>query len=131
MPANIEISKIEKEQACDLDISDTDSVDIELNVEELDRIGDPRTPALLRFRDKVVFCLGVINIVCLAFFLHGLPYVMPWYYLVKAPILIGLRVYTFFQHKFQYFLIDFCYWANVLVIIYLIFLPENKRFYPC
>lgn len=74
---------------------------------------------------------------------------MPWYYIVKAPLLLSIRVYLYFRQKFQYFLLgasapctttinkliniiallDFCYWANLLLWIYLVFLPSNKQLF--
>ena len=66
---------------------------------------DPRTSSLLKLRDKIVFVAGVANVLLLSFLLHGEPWLMPWYYIVKAPILISLRIYLYFKQKFQYFLL--------------------------
>ena len=66
---------------------------------------DPRTPSILQLRDKIVFVTGVANVLLLSFLTHGEPWLMPWYYIVKAPVLISLRVYLYFQEKFQYFLL--------------------------
>lgn len=54
---------------------------------------------------------------------------MPWYYMVKAPILLCIRYYSYFQQNFQYFLIDFCYWANFLLLVQIIAFPTNKRLF--
>ena len=51
------------------------------------------------------------------------------YYLVKAPLLISYRIYSYFQDRCQYFLIDFCYWANLLLLIQIVFFPTNKRLF--
>ena len=42
-------------------------------------VKDPRTPALLKLRDKTSFVLGVLNVFALAFFIHGIPWFLPWY----------------------------------------------------
>jgi len=102
---------------------------MELALDDINRAFDPRTPALLRLRDKIVFTLGVINLSTLAFMLHGLPWLMPWYYMVKAPILLFIRGYCYFKEKSQYFLLDFCYCANLLLLIQLIFFPTSKRLF--
>lgn len=109
----------------DLDID----LDMNMTMEDIERALDPRTPALLKLRDRIVFVLGVLNVGALAFFLHGMPWFLPWYYMVKAPILIFIRIYSYFQDKFQYFLMDFCYWANLLLLVQLIFFPHSKRLF--
>lgn len=103
--------------------------EIDYNVDELIRMVGAPTTKSLQSRDKIVFFLGVTDIICLSFFLHGLPWIMPWFYLLKAPILILIRIYQYFQCKCQYFLIDFCYFANLLLMIYIIFFPENKKLF--
>jgi hypothetical protein len=108
---------------------DFDWNDEDFAFDELDRIGDPRTPGCLKMRDKIVFFGGVLNVILLAFFTSGVPWIMPWYYVVKAPILIGTRICLYFKDKFQYFLIDFCYWANLLLLVYLIFIPNSKELF--
>jgi hypothetical protein len=103
--------------------------ELDYNADELIRmVGAPTTKGL-QSRDKIVFFLGVTDIICLSFFLHGLPWIMPWFYILKAPILILIRVYQYFQCKCQYFLIDFCYFANLLLMIYIVFFPENKKLF--
>ena len=108
---------------------DIDDFEIDIKMEELERIGDPRTPGCLKLRDRMVFFLGVVNVLVMAFFVHGVPWLMPWYYIVKAPVLIGLRIFLYFREKYQYFLIDFCYWANLLLLFYLIVFPSSKELF--
>ena len=120
---------VSKAQDVALDEDLFDDFEINLELEELERIGDPRTPRCLKLRDRMVFFLGVVNALLLSFFAHGIPWLMPWYYIVKAPILIGIRIYMYCQQKYQYFLIDFCYWANLLLLFYLIIFPNSKELF--
>jgi hypothetical protein len=71
----------------------------------------------------------VANVFALAFLVHGLPWFMPWYYVVKAPILLAYRFHSYFKNNLHYFLLDFCYWANLLLLIQIIFFPTNKRLF--
>ncbi len=120
---------VSKTQDVTLDEDLFDDFEINLELEELERVGDPRTPRCLKLRDRMVFFLGVVNALLLSFFAHGIPWLMPWYYIVKAPILIGIRIYMYCRQKYQYFLIDFCYWANLLLLFYLIVFPNSKELF--
>ena len=73
----------------------------------------------LKLQDKISFTLGVLN-VCLTCYLMGAaPEYFYLWHTPKAVILITLRWYTFKQRKQHYLLYDFCYWANILGLVYL------------
>ena len=44
---------------------------------------------------------------------------------VKAVVLISLRWYDFRQKKTHYLLFDFCYWANLICLLYLFVFPHS------
>ena len=52
-----------------------------------------------------------------------------YFYSIKFPILIGLRIIIYRALKWGYFLLDFCYYANMLVIIFLWVYPSQYLFY--
>jgi hypothetical protein len=76
-------------------------------------------PPHIRARDKIVFTLGVVNVLVLAVCVGGFPEALPWYFSVKLPILMGLRFRMYLQQKWGYFMLDFCYFANLLLFVYL------------
>lgn len=52
---------------------------------------------------------------------------LPFLFSIGMPLLIVIRYFQYSKRKWQYFLLDFCYFANVALIIYLIFFPESQR----
>lgn len=81
--------------------------------------------ACLNFRDKIFFVLGVANLLLLCYGFFSAPYILPYLYTIKAPILIGYRLFYYGAHKWHLFLLDFCYFANILVLIYLWVFPHS------
>ncbi|KAJ8316998.1 hypothetical protein KUTeg_004902 [Tegillarca granosa] len=70
-----------------------------------------------RFIEKIVFVLAVITII---FLTHAVVYgqwLLPFYYAVCTPILIFIRIVI--KNKWQFFLIDFCYFGNILWFVYI------------
>lgn len=75
-------------------------------------------------KDKLSFTLFSLNI-CLTCFLVG--YVPQYFYIwytVKAVILLSYRWYSYKKIRFHYFLFDFCYFTNFLILLY-IWLPSS------
>eukprot|EP01118_Nematostelium_gracile_P007413 TRINITY_DN2414_c0_g1_i1.p1 TRINITY_DN2414_c0_g1~~TRINITY_DN2414_c0_g1_i1.p1 ORF type:complete len:387 (+),score=65.90 TRINITY_DN2414_c0_g1_i1:56-1216(+) len=82
-------------------------------------------PINIRFQDKMAFTLGVYNMALSMFLLGKHP---EWFYLVytiKFPILLGLRYYLYKKNKWHYFLLDFCYFANFLMLVFLYAKPDS------
>jgi len=87
--------------------------------------GMQRAP-FIKTRDKFSFVAGVTN-VALTFLLLGRhPEWVPIYYTLKALLLLTIRWYVFKGKKYHYFLFDFCYYANLLVLLYLHFFPKSE-----
>ena len=67
---------------------------------------------------QLLCCLVLCCLVCCA--------VIFLYFLFspqKSALLISYRLYAYRKLNFQYFLLDFCYFTNLLILIY-IWLPE-------
>ena len=64
--------------------------------------------------DKYSFTLGVLGISLTQYvmLLHG--QLFKYYYCAIMLPLLVLRIYLYHQYKWQYFLLDFCYFVNVL-----------------
>eukprot|EP01114_Cavostelium_apophysatum_P022068 TRINITY_DN7864_c0_g1_i1.p1 TRINITY_DN7864_c0_g1~~TRINITY_DN7864_c0_g1_i1.p1 ORF type:complete len:369 (-),score=46.05 TRINITY_DN7864_c0_g1_i1:59-1165(-) len=82
-------------------------------------------PPFIQFRDKLSFTLGTCNLFLVAFVLGKWPEHFPMLYTIKFPILLLLRFYLYRQTKWHYFMLDFCYFANALFMIYLWGFPES------
>lgn len=57
--------------------------------------------------------------VILVYFSGKYPWLMPYFYTVKFPILMISRTVSFCQQNYQYYMLDWCYFANLLVLVYL------------
>jgi len=70
-----------------------------------------------RFRGEVAFCIGVINTHMTMWMFGAQPLVFVWYYTIKAPILLMARAFLYYKERAHYFLFDFCYFANVFLVL--------------
>jgi hypothetical protein len=69
--------------------------------------------------DKLAFTIFTVNIVMTGFLAGFVP---QYYYIVytfKAVLLIGYRWYSYKKTRNHYYLFDFCYFTNALVLLYL------------
>ncbi len=86
----------------------------------------------VRVRDKIAFVLGVMNLGITAFLTGGYPLLAPLWYTFKAAALITARFILYRRNKWHFFLADFCYFANFLLLAYVWFFPSNaKLFHVC
>eukprot|EP00743_Colponemidia_sp_Colp-15_P002737 GILK01002964.1.p1 GENE.GILK01002964.1~~GILK01002964.1.p1 ORF type:complete len:363 (+),score=35.36 GILK01002964.1:152-1090(+) len=69
--------------------------------------------------DQIGFVFGVLNTYFVAYLMGGRQYLLPIVYTIKAPILIGMRFFIYKANKWHYFLLDFCYFGNFLLLVYL------------
>eukprot|EP00696_Hemimastix_kukwesjijk_P015800 gnl/Hemi2/4042_TR1411_c0_g1_i1.p1 gnl/Hemi2/4042_TR1411_c0_g1~~gnl/Hemi2/4042_TR1411_c0_g1_i1.p1 ORF type:complete len:359 (+),score=83.34 gnl/Hemi2/4042_TR1411_c0_g1_i1:158-1234(+) len=68
--------------------------------------------------DKLSFMVGVVDLVFTAFCLGMFTEYFFYIHTVKACILIPLRVYLYRKQNWHYFCFDFCYYTNVLILLY-------------
>ncbi|GAM26779.1 hypothetical protein SAMD00019534_099540 [Acytostelium subglobosum LB1] len=76
-------------------------------------------PPFLRLMDKVAFTLGLIVLFTSEFVLIRAPQYM---YLLYTALVIPLMVLRFFDYhrsKYHYFMLDFCYLCNFLLLFYM------------
>jgi hypothetical protein len=95
----------------------------EVSVDEIDIDGCPcnvaATDGARHTANRITFTLGVTNALLMAFLTGGYHYLLPIVYTVKAPLLILGRVYFYWLNSMHYFCIEFCYFANLLLLLYL------------
>jgi hypothetical protein len=75
--------------------------------------------------DQVTFFVGVTNTVATALMVGGYGFILPWFYSVKLPTLVIARYFSYKSHNWHWFLLDFCYFANILMCVFLWLLPKN------
>lgn len=78
-----------------------------------------------RIIEKVVFVLTSVCVVVLSHAIVWGHWALPWVFVLATPVLVGIRTYCYWKYKWQYFMIDFCYFVNTLTFIYLWF-PNNE-----
>eukprot|EP01006_Ploeotia_vitrea_P038893 TRINITY_DN66286_c0_g1_i1.p2 TRINITY_DN66286_c0_g1~~TRINITY_DN66286_c0_g1_i1.p2 ORF type:complete len:405 (+),score=192.71 TRINITY_DN66286_c0_g1_i1:90-1304(+) len=83
----------------------------------------------IRLRDKITFLVGVLNYGLIAFLAGGHHSFLPWVYLFKYPVMIMWRYLSYKKMDWHYFLLDFCYYANLLVLVSLFGFPENHHLF--
>jgi len=81
---------------------------------------------LVRNFDKVIFVLGLLRIIFEALILGRFPCYYPYYYSVATIVLVLLRFIYYRWMHWHYFLLDFCYWANLTEILFFGFFPTNE-----
>ncbi|GAA6034046.1 hypothetical protein JCM8097_000665 [Rhodosporidiobolus ruineniae] len=79
----------------------------------------------VRLRDKISFLCGVMNVLISALLLGFYPTWIPEWYSAQMLFYTPMRIYTYKRKMYHYFLFDFCYFVNALVLIYLWILPGN------
>jgi hypothetical protein len=88
-----------------------------------------QTPPFLRTSDKIAFTLGIITLCITEGILLRVPHLMSvWYSTLICP-LIALRYYFYRKLKWHYFLFDFCYFAQVVLLAYIYIFPENTTLF--
>lgn len=82
--------------------------------------------SVVRFIDKISFIVGVLLVISTAFILGRFPndiYYKFHTYTIMTLVLIRLMNYR--MKRWHYYLFDFCYFANSLMIYFLNFDPKN------
>mmetsp|Transcript_6786 Transcript_6786/g.10919 ORF Transcript_6786/g.10919 Transcript_6786/m.10919 type:complete len:407 (-) Transcript_6786:189-1409(-) len=84
-----------------------------------------------RLLDKITFLLTVLGCIFMTYCVAS-PFgrrLIPYAYLISLPVLIIIRYVQYKRRKWHYFLLDFCYWANLGCVIYILGLPSSGVFF--
>nr|XP_006815571.1 PREDICTED: uncharacterized protein LOC102805840 [Saccoglossus kowalevskii] len=76
--------------------------------------------------EKCVFLISVTSLVLWAYGLFNYHWLLPYYYTVVLPLLVAIRVWIYWTKKWQWFLLDFCYFANAMTMIYIWVIPNHE-----
>jgi hypothetical protein len=82
-------------------------------------------PPVVRLLDKVSFSFGVLNVMFTEFLLLEYPEHFWMWYCIEMFSCLGVRFFHYRTMRWQYFLLDFCYFANVVLVFYLWLAPTN------
>eukprot|EP00906_Rhabdomonas_costata_P036245 RCo050887 len=86
-------------------------------------------PPVMRFMDKAGFLLGVVGLSLTEWIFAAWPEYFRIWYCLMIPTLVVLRYYMYVNQKYQYFLLDFCYFAQVSTLLNIFILPESAFFW--
>jgi hypothetical protein len=80
-------------------------------------------------RGKQYYYLGVVNMIVTIWLTSSIQWMMPIFYTTKFPFLIFGRLYQYTKSKWHLFLMDFCYFANAALIVYLWAFPHEPIYF--
>lgn len=85
------------------------------------------TESFIRTRDKYGFVFGILNIMLTSFLLGFNPILYLKYYSVKYTSLILIRTCRYYHKKWYLYLVDFCYYSNLITLAFLHYYAPNSR----
>jgi hypothetical protein len=88
-----------------------------------------KMPRTIQTIDKVSFTLGVVGLMVTQFVATEHPRRFWAYYALTAPPIFAYRVIQYSMIKYHYFLIDFCYYANVACFVQILALPSSPALF--
>ncbi|KAL9314641.1 hypothetical protein ACSQ67_020093 [Phaseolus vulgaris] len=81
------------------------------------------------FINKVTHLLGVLGFGGFCFLFGARPEAVPLVYCVFYVVFVPLRWIYYRFKKWHYYLLDFCYYANTILLICLLFYPRNEKLF--
>lgn len=80
----------------------------------------------MKTRDKLVFMFTCMNVGIGSFLLGKFPCCFYYYYVLCASTLIPTRFVNYRMQNYHYFMLDFCYYANLTIMSFFLFYPESE-----
>ncbi|KZT12897.1 uncharacterized protein LAESUDRAFT_638692 [Laetiporus sulphureus 93-53] len=84
------------------------------------------TANVVRTREKLTFFFGVMSLLFTSLMFGLAPEWIHIAYTLQAAYYLPMRVYLYKKRAWHYFLFDLCYYANILNLIYIWFLPSSS-----
>ena len=56
-------------------------------------------------------------------------FLLPYLYTLQFSVLIPWRFFKYRREKYEYFLLDFCYFGNIALLLYLWLFPDNPELF--
>lgn len=86
-----------------------------------------RGAPFVRFIDKISFIFGVLLLIATTFLLGRYPNTHYYsFHVVTITALVIFRLYNYKKKRWHYYLFDFCYFANSIIMYFLLFDPKNE-----
>lgn len=82
-----------------------------------------------KFINKVTHFLGVLGFGGFCFLLGARPQDIPYVYCFFYVTFVPLRWIYYRYKKWHYYLLDFCYYANTIFLIHLLFYSKNEKLF--
>ena len=79
--------------------------------------------------DKFSFTLGVLAIVFSEWCLLRKPTLFPAFYTALMLLLMCWRYWDYSKQKYELFMLDFCYFVNMSVMVQYFFYPDNREWF--
>lgn len=81
------------------------------------------------FLTKVTYCIGVVSFGTFCYLLGSKPADIPKLYCLFFITVAPLRWIYYRIKKWHYYLLDFCYYANAIFVVMLLFYPTNDKLF--
>jgi len=107
------------------------SQNLKLKTEELTKVvlDKMKLPPFLRLVDKISFTAGVILMLLSEYIWVDYPESMYKLYVLLIVPLLLVRFFTYHARKWHYFMLDFCYFCQLLLIGYIYVYKTNPYFF--
>jgi hypothetical protein len=80
-------------------------------------------------REKISFICGVMNIFISGYLIGGYPQYFHLWYTAQLVYFMPIRIFTYHRRGMHYFLVDLCYFVNVLLSLSIWVFPKSKRLF--
>jgi len=80
---------------------------------------------VVSMRERWSFTLGVLNVLLSALVAGFRPHWIPTVYTLQSAYMLPLRGYMYKKSQYHYFLADFCYYLNALLLLYIHVFPSS------
>lgn len=85
-------------------------------------------PTIVKLIDKLSFTFGVINIAVCEYFVTNQPDYFWAFYTVVMCLMLLARAFRFHAIKYHYFMLDFCYFTQLLCLLNIYLFPWSQTF---
>lgn len=80
-------------------------------------------------REKVSFIAGVLNIFISGYLVGAFPEYFHLWYTAQLCYFYPIRFYTYHKRGYHYFLVDLCYFVNLLLLLVIWVFPQSRRLF--
>ncbi|KAF2756311.1 hypothetical protein EJ05DRAFT_477483, partial [Pseudovirgaria hyperparasitica] len=81
------------------------------------------------WREKISFISGVLNVFISGYLVGALPEWFHLWYSAQILYFMPIRYYTYHKRGYHYFLVDLCYFVNLLLMLSIWVFPNSKRLF--